>query len=83
VLVPAVALSAFLVWFNTENQRTEQEQVHQDYASTLTEVVDRKLRAGMASLETPTTTALQQGDISGLEQVARRVLAAHLSLPGG
>jgi signal transduction histidine kinase len=76
VILPALALSAFLVWLSAESQRVEQERVLQDYASTLTEVVDREVRTAAASLETLRhSVALQEGDIRVFEQVARRVHA--------
>ena len=74
VVLPALALSAFLVWLNADSQRASQEQVHQDYALTLTEVVDREVRTAIAVLEALRHAALlQQGDIKGFEAVARRV----------
>ena len=76
VLIPAIALSSFLVWVTAESHRVEQERVLQDYASTLTEVVDREIRAAIASLDTLRhAVSLQQGDMGAFAELARRVHA--------
>jgi signal transduction histidine kinase len=76
VVLPALALSTFLVWLSADSQRIEQERVLQDYASTLTEVVDREVRTAIATLETLRHGyALQQGNLKLFEETARRVHA--------
>lgn len=76
VVIPALALSAFLVWSSAESQRIDQERVLQDYASTLTEVVDREVRTAVSSLQTLRhAVALQRGDLDSFRNLARRVHA--------
>jgi signal transduction histidine kinase len=76
VVIPAVGLSTLLVWTSAEAQRADQERVLQDYASTLTEIVDREIRTAIASLETLRhAIALQRGDLAAFEPIARHVHA--------
>src|SRR5262245_11819353 len=76
VLAHALTLAATLVWWNAQSRTEALERVLRDHARSLSQAVDRDIRAAISALETLRHSApLVAGDIGAFSEVARRVHA--------
>jgi hypothetical protein len=50
VLLPALGLTAGLIWWHAKGEDERQQQILRDFARTLIQAVDREMRVAIASL---------------------------------
>ena len=78
ILASAATLALAFLWWETRRGDQALERDLLDRANTLSQAVEREIRVATASLETLRhSVLLQQGDIQGFAEVAKRIHAEH------